>query len=88
MKRKAKIATMILMALMMLTGCREDTDERTTEEKQTVTLWIGTPPGDEVEYTRATQDASETEINSLTVYDFLVEKGTTELRVALSLIHI
>ena len=82
MKRKAKIATMILMALMMLTGCGEDTDERTTEEKQTVTLWIGTPPGDEVEYTRATQDASETEINSLTVYDFLVEKGTTELRVA------
>lgn len=71
------------MILIVLTGCGEDADERTTEEKQTVMLQIGTPPGDEVEYTRAAiQDASETEINSLTVYDFLMEKGTSELRVA------
>lgn len=80
MKGKVKILAMILI---VLTGCGEDADERTTEEKQTVMLQIGTPPGDEVEYTRAAiQDASETEINSLTVYDFLMEKGTSELRVA------
>lgn len=38
-----------------------------------VTFHIGTPARDEIEYTRAdaTQDAAETTINSLTVYDFL-----------------
>lgn len=36
------------------------------------TFRIGTPESEEVEYTRATQDAAETVINSLTVYDFRV----------------
>lgn len=43
----------------------------------TITLHIGTPWSGEVEYTRATQDASETAINTLTIYDFLVKSHSS-----------
>lgn len=48
-------------------------EEAGKEHPSGIMLHIGTPWSGEVEYTRATQDASEVAINSLTVYDFLLK---------------
>lgn len=69
-----------LVILMVASCCKEGIGEEGNNgnsEPILVSFSIGTPASDEVEYTRATQDASETRINSLTVYDFLVTDKDT-----------
>lgn len=63
--------------MMLAAACAEDGVDKgggTVDEPPLVTLRIGVPASGEVEYTRATQDETETRINSLTVYDFLVKE--------------
>lgn len=85
MKGKAGKWVMVMMVAVLM-GCGGGVEEVERREGRTVMLRIGTPAGNEVEYTRATQDATEKEINSLMVYDFLVKQDPTgkgtELRVA------
>lgn len=65
--------------LMMAAACEENGAETRAGESEgpvAVTFYIGTPESEEVEYTRTVQDAAETRIGSLTVYDFLVKQRT------------
>lgn len=69
------------MALLTVAACSsggigEEGDDGSIKPFD-ITFRIGSPASDEVEYTRATQDESETRINSLAVYDFLVTAGDT-----------
>lgn len=68
-----------IVAVMAVAACDDDVDKGGNgmmADPLVVTFHIGTPESEEVEYTRATQDASETRINRLTVYDFLVKEST------------
>lgn len=61
------------------TACGEDGRNEgggSVSELPWVTLRIGVPSSGEIEYTRVTQDNTETEINRLTVYDFIVKENT------------
>lgn len=72
----------VAVGCMLLMGaCSSEVSEPEGEKDERevlVTFHIGTPDGDEIEYTRATQDAAETAINSLTVYDFLAASAEGE----------
>lgn len=64
---------------MVMAACSDDGVKNGNGEMTgplPVTFHIGTPESEEVEYTRTMQDASETKINRLTVYDFLVKEST------------
>lgn len=86
MKRKDRISRMNrigwCMVLLMLAACsgkgiEEEEGDGGSMKPLEITFRIGSPASDEVEYTRAAQDESETRINSLAVYDFLVTDGDT-----------
>ena len=77
---KKKYRTMIIACCLLagMAACSPDGTEPggSNAAPRTITLRIGTPESDEVEYTRATPEEAETAINSLTIYDFLVKAGT------------
>lgn len=65
--------------LMVATACGEGGRNEgggSVSELPWVTLRIGVPSSGEIEYTRVTQDNTVTEINRLTVYDFIVKENT------------
>lgn len=77
MKYKSKIVCW--GCLLLMAACDNDMagpQEAEDDEASLVTFHIGTSESEEVVYTRAMQDATETKINKLTVYDFIVRQRT------------
>lgn len=64
--------------LWLMAACSEEvtTDDVQTGNEAVITFRLGVPPGDEIEYTRGNQEASEWEINRLKVYDFVIDVDT------------
>ncbi|MCD8093256.1 MAG: hypothetical protein LUF01_10655 [Bacteroides sp.] len=82
MKRKSRMNRIgWCMAVLVLAACSgkgiEEEGDGGSMKPLEITFRIGSPASDEVEYTRAAQDESETRINSLAAYDFLVTDGDT-----------
>ena len=85
MKTIQQLATLWVSMALLLTSCgkeapnlpQEETDPSTTGSTITLTFQMSTPAGDQIIYSKATQEADEYAIQRLTLYEYAISGEST-----------
>lgn len=94
MKNMHTFATLLAGLTLLFASCGKDAPNLPGEETGTsgslngstitLTFQMSTPAGDKIIYSKATQDASEYAINSLSLYEYAINEGTSSFVRALT----